>query len=248
MTRPALSAPAARLAVLALLALTALAAHFISRLAVNAGTTADVSLDLPGTVGDWKGESLFYCQNEQCLRVFRAGELTGVTGCPVCGGALDPVSKAERNILPPDTLIARKVYTNPRGVEIQATVVLSGAEQKSIHRPEQCLPAQGFVIESSKLATVPLPGRPPLGVTVLQARQAVSGVRVLFAYCFAGGGRETPNHLRRLAWMAWDNVAHGYRARWAYVSVQTGSNGMPSAAEQRLTDFARRFYPLIHRR
>ena len=236
--------------VIGLLLFTIIAAHRIAHLSVAAPESADITLDLPVTVGDWAGEDVLFCQNERCLRSYRVSELHGATNCPACGGTLDRIALGEHNILPPDTLIDRKLYTNPRGEQVYATVVLSRSEQKSIHRPQQCLPAQGFVIESTRVMAVPLPERAPLDLTVLRAvrQTGSSSVRIVYAYCFAGGGRETASHYRRLLWMAWDNLVHGYRARWAYVSVQTADTGNSRAAEARLAGFVRSVYPLIHRR
>lgn len=241
------------LSVIGLLALTVIAARALDRLAVAAPETADVTMDLPATLGDWTGEEVLYCQNEPCLRSFRLREIEVTNTCPICGGTLDRMALGENNILPPDTLIARKLYTHSRGDQLYATVVLSRSEQKSIHRPQQCLPAQGFTIAASRVMSIPLPGRTPVEITLLRARRgagpsAGGTARIVFAYCFAGGGRETASHYRRLAWMAWDNLIHGYRARWAYVSIQTTDSGDPRLADARVTGFVRAFYPLIHRR
>ncbi len=244
---------AAWLIVIGLLLLSAIAAHTLTRVAVRAPDTADVTLDLPAAAGEWTGEDVLYCQNERCLKSFRPHELRDEETCPACGGALDKTTLGERNILPPDTRIARKLYTNPRGEQVHATVVLSGKEQKSIHRPQQCLPAQGFVIVSTRVVQVPLDGRDPLDVSLIRshrpaARPSGGGPRIVFAYWFTGGGRETASHYRRLAWLAWDNLVHGYRTRWAYVSIQTDDTAAPRAADARVTAFIRDFYPLIRRR
>jgi hypothetical protein len=70
------------------------------------------------------------------------------------GGAAD-LTLGERQALPPDTVILRKEYVGPGGDSTTVSVVLSGKEQKSIHRPQQCLPGQGYVIESSRTVSVP---------------------------------------------------------------------------------------------
>lgn len=251
--RPSLRHPATAAAVvLILLLLTALAAKGLRLVAVAPDTSADVALDLPIHLGDWTGEDIWYCQNEQCARMFRQRDLDRAAICPACGGALDKISIGERTLLPADTLLRRQWYTSLRGDTLTATVVLTGGEQRSIHRPEQCLPAQGFVIESARVVAVDLPGRLPFQVMLLRARYGgqLTGrepPRVLYAYWFAGGGHETPNHIRRLMWMAWDNLVHGVRPRWAYVSLQTPLAGNPHDAEQRLLTFARAFYPAVRR-
>lgn len=239
-------------AVVGLLIVTAFAANGLRHVGVAGEETADVRPDLPAQVGEWQGEEVLYCQNEQCLRSFSLGELAGKRVCPVCGSALDKVALGERTLLPPDTLLVRKVYRHPQGGQVYATVVVSGSEQKSIHRPQQCLPAQGFAIERSGIMAVPYDKGGDLRMTLLRARPGRAkpgsqGPRMLMAYWFAGGGHETPSHVKRLVWMAWDNLAHGIRARWAYVSIQTVENGAAGSGEKRIAEFARALYPLVRR-
>lgn len=202
---------------------------------------------LPATIAGWIGEDFHFCQNVDCLRSFRATELNGAGNCPSCGGRLDLVSLPERNLLPSDTVLARRSYHNSRNESFEVTIVLSGQEQKSIHRPEQCLPAQGYAIDSSAVMPIALAGRASLKVRILQARLPGSTTqRMYFVYWFIGGTRETPYHAQRLAWMAWDNLIHGIRSRWAYISIAAKDNpasGVPT--EQRLADFIRQLYPCL---
>ena len=68
---------------------------------------------------------------------------------------------------------------------------------------------------------------------------------MLMAYWFAGGGHETPDHFQRMVFMAWDNLFHNVRPRWAYVSVQTIPNPGECDPENRLVAFVRQLYPLL---
>ena len=235
---------------LVLFCLTAIFAARIRTVDVASSYTADVVPDLPAKVGNWSGEHIYYCQKEQCMRSFPESELNGSLICPVCEGRLDQVSLGERNILPADTIISRRLYQDEKGGSITVTIVLSGSEQKSIHRPQQCLPAQGFAIENSSVLTVPLEGRPPLKLTMIRARsgggaQVKPAPEMLMAYWFAGGGHETHDHFQRIAFMAWDNLIHGIRPRWAYVSLQTSVTSGEQASASRLTGFVRQLYPLL---
>jgi EpsI family protein len=207
---------------------------------------------LPAGVDGWRGDDVLFCQSEACLGSFRLGDLAQTNTCPQCGGRLAGTSPAERNLLPADTELAKKIYAGPRGEIIQATIVLSGREQKSIHRPQQCLPAQGYVIEDSRGVTVPLQGRAHLAVSRLTLRRSgragASRPLMIYDYWFVGQDRETPDHFQRLAWMAWDNIFHGVRQRWAYIAVSTETPAADQArAEQRLADFIRELYPLLVR-
>src|ERR1700730_4782988 len=79
-----------------------------------------IALSLPQTVGNWQGVD-------------------------------EPVGQSERDILGPDTQFARKLYTNAVGDEINVSIVMSGPDMNtSIHRPERCLPAQGWTIADSR--------------------------------------------------------------------------------------------------
>ena len=187
-------------------------------------------LALPERVGSYRGDEVLFCQNEQCLRSFAASNLTDRESCPVCGEKLDRMAPGEREGLPPDTLIAHRLYQDRRGRTFYVTVVVSGAEQKSIHRPQQCLPAQGYVIEASRRLTVP-GGYEPLQVSVLDVRRTVktpNGAAVprrdTFAYWFTDGRRETPSYAECLFRMSFARLWKRTVDRWIYVGVATSRN------------------------
>lgn len=243
----------ARIIVVVLLAFTAILGASFRTVEAAGQDGIPISMTLPDSMGEWQGEDIFYCQNEQCRRSFLAGELGSTRTCLSCGGELDKMALGERNILPADTMLVRKCYRNTRGVMVTATIVLSGSEQKSIHRPQQCLPAQGFVIEASRTVSVSLTGRKPLGLMFLRARQGLGGKstvgpRMFLAYWFIGGRHETPSHFKRIAWAAWDSLIHGRQTRWAYVSLQTFSRDTEAATEQCIADLTRTLYPVIHQK
>ena len=232
-----------------LFGLTAVIALFIRKVDTSSSSGADIRAELPEKVSGWKGEHIYYCQSEQCAKSFLSNELNVSNVCPVCEGRLDLVSLGERTILPPDTIISRRLYKNDQAESITVTIVLSGNEQRSIHRPQQCLPAQGFAIEQSSQINVPLNNRMPLKLTLIRARRsgvaAANQAEMIMAYWFAGGGHETHDHFQRMAFMAWDNLIHGVRPRWAYVSLQTSSTSGGKLAERRLIEFVSQLYPLL---
>jgi EpsI family protein len=140
-------------------------------------------------------------------------------------GVDQEVGKGERDILGPDTQFARKLYA--RGTdEIVVSIVLSGPDMNtSIHRPERCLPAQGWTIVDSKTVLVPLPVG-GLKATRLQNIRDVSQptgkpfrVRNLSYYWFVGHSIMTPSHYER-AWIdVRDRILKGRNQQWAYVTV-----------------------------
>ncbi|HEY9012634.1 MAG TPA: exosortase-associated EpsI family protein [Devosia sp.] len=139
------------------------------------------------------------------------------------------VSEAELYILPKDTTFARKTY-GPAGAEgperILCSIILSGAERRSIHRPERCLPSQGWRIDATHTETVPLASGRNLDVTALLLEKPVvlqNGARVMrrqyFLYWFVGKGVTTPYQTTRILMTYWDMLVHRINQRWAYVIV-----------------------------
>ena len=208
---------------------------------------------LPARVDGYRSIEQRFCQNERCLATFDVHELLKTNRCPRCEGELDNITLAENRILPKDTVILKRIYESSIGQSMAVSVVISGSEQRSIHRPQQCLPAQGFTIEGSRVVTVDdIPGRAPLDVMVLDARTRYvdAGGRarehhVAYAYWFIGDDRETPYHLQRLFWMGADRLLRGVAHRWAYVGISTRRTPDDNAYLQRLERFIAHLYPLM---
>jgi len=126
-----------------------------------------------------------------------------------------------------DTQFARKIYTSPDGDQIFVSIVLSGDDMaSSIHRPERCLPAQGWSLRSSRRETIPIDNSRSLPATLLKSVRVIpiaGGNQLLITnlnyYWFIGYNRLTPSHLQRTLWDMRDRLVHGYDQRWAYVTV-----------------------------
>src|SRR5205814_8246077 len=74
-------------------------------------------------------------------------------------GAGKPVTHGENDRLGPDTQFVRKLYTNARDDEIFVSIVFSGPDMStSTHRPERCLPAQGWAVVGTTMRQVPVEG------------------------------------------------------------------------------------------
>ena len=141
-------------------------------------------------------------------------------------GKTAEVSESEKIILPSDTQFAKMLYSCPDGGQINCQIVLSGGEKRSIHRPETCLPAQGWTKKTSQVITVKLDDGRSLDVMKLEISRPIEvqpGVRKeltsLFIYWFVGKGVTTPHHWYRILHTDWDRVVHGISHRWAYVIV-----------------------------
>jgi EpsI family protein len=207
---------------------------------------------LPDRVGEYAARDILFCQNEQCQRSVLVEPGSRRTVCAVCGSPLGDRSLGEKLILPADTAIVRKQYTKAGAAPILATIVVSGKEQKSIHRPQQCLPAQGFVIEGSRRIDWPIPARTPLRAVLLDIRKKARaadgserGRLETYAYWFRGGGRETSSYLACLFWMSADRVLHHRMPRWAYLSVATTREDGSDEHLDRLGKFIAALYPSL---
>lgn len=207
--------------IVCLMALTSLA--FAFSVDVSLTDEAGVHLRLPGTLGNWSGDEIRFCQNPKCRKSWVASEIDE----PELWGRLSDKSLSEEDILPKDTGMLKKVYTHPTGRSVHASVVLSARERGSIHRPEVCLTGQGQDLTAKHVIEVPIDGREePLQVMVLELERKfrIEGGKsrkhgTYYAYWFIGKDRETPHHHMRMALMAFDRIFRNVAHRWAYISV-----------------------------
>ena len=230
------------------LLLTALGALSLKR-TFRGNPDAPVELKLPDRIGNYEAQDVVFCQGETCARMWETDALDGTNACPNCGGALDPVSLGEQRLLPDDTPIFRRAYHAGQSRSMMVSVVFSGIERRSIHKPQVCLRAQGNTIRNEKTIDVNITGREPLGVRMLDIASAVpladgsTGQSLgLYAYWFFNPEFETCIHNVRLARMASDNVLRAYRPRWAYVIVSTSRR---YSEEERDIQAIRDFIPLL---
>ncbi len=136
---------------------------------------------------------------------------------------------AVTNTLPADTSYGQRVYRAADGFIAQMTVVLMGSDRSSMHKPQICLPAQGWNIFQTEvgMVTVERPGRYELPVIKLVAANEITvdgqpvAARGVYVYWFVTEGELSadPSGLRRM----WRSMVHllatGEMQRWAYVSV-----------------------------
>ncbi len=165
-----------------------------------------------------------------------------------------PVSAAEREILPPDTGYARRDYVSLHdpAQQVFVSIVLSGRDRTSIHRPELCLVGQGWTIlgRLDHEFEYPGPGHRRFPATVLRVRREVAAPRggravvpSLVAYWFVGRDRVVASHWERMLWSAVDRLRHLRGSRWAYVVVQTPARDGEDAALARLQTVLDRTLP-----
>jgi exosortase len=183
--------------------------------------TLPLRTELPLSADSLAGRRMLHCQNENCLRMFEERSVSEAGVCPACTGKVDAVSLAEHRLLPADTRIVSRTYGRAPDRSYSVTVVFAGEDRRSIHRPDHCLPSQGYSIERTRRQRLVLEGGTSLDVAILTARRAGTEQRIGFVYWFTGGGHETASHPARHFWMATDRLFRNTASRWAYVSILT---------------------------
>lgn len=142
----------------------------------------------------------------------RLGEIAGFTSEPV------EVSEAELTVLPADTQFDKRAYRSEDGAQFNVSVVVGGRSKSSVHRPELCLPAQGFQMSDPRhaevedidwhLVTLARRDAPPMG----------------FAYTFFNqAGYRTSSHVKRIFRDVLDRSFLGRIDRWVMVTVYASS-------------------------
>jgi len=162
------------------------------------------------------------------------------------------VTQKERDTLAKDTQFVRKIYTGPERDQIFVSIVLSGEDMtNSIHRPERCLPAQGWNVLSSSKRTIQVPGGKALQVTKLKNMQVIETpdkrrftLNNLNYYWFIGHNEMTASHLTRTEIDLRDRIVGGYNQRWAYVTVAanvTKGLARPERTEEETSEIIEKF-------
>ena len=176
---------------------------------------------LPEALPGYQVDGVRYCQNEQCAALFTLSRLEkGREGtCPACGGVLEGCSLGERTILPADTRIHKRLYTTPYA-RFLVSAVVGGTSKSSLHRPELCMPAQGFqMCDPTDLA---VEGRTFRAIRLESPR----GPSTVLAYTFFNqAGVRTSSHVARILRDIWDRSVLNRIDRWVMVTVSASNDG-----------------------
>ena len=144
-------------------------------------------------------------------------------------GRVEKASQSEKDVLPSDTEFEKRTYVSEDGKRAMFySIVLSGESRNSIHRPEICLPGQGWSMPRSLVRRIVLPGGKVLDVkNIYLEREIEDGqggrrkLRAHYYYWFVGRDVTTPHHLSRILLTSYDNVFRNVNHRWAYVSLMS---------------------------
>ena len=158
------------------------------------------------------------------------GELEGFTSEKL------EVSEAELTTLPADTQFDKRLYTAPNGHWYAVSVVIGGKSKSSIHRPELCLPSQGFLMADPH--TVDLGG---FVWRVIRLDGGVDRPSLGFAYTFFNqAGYKTASHVDRILHDVWDRSFYNRIDRWVMVTVNSSRSD-----DLGLTDFLTRLKGVV---
>jgi exosortase len=176
-------------------------------------------------------------------------------------GQRTEVSPVEREILPADTGYSRKNYAfvGDRTRDVFLSIVLSGRDRTSIHRPELCLVGQGWTIEGALPQNFRAPAESAdsrageFRVTVLRVRREIPSAKgkvvvpQLVAYWFVGGDVIVASHWQRFIHDVWNRVFRARTDRWAYVLMQTDARDGEAAALVRMQAVLNGTLPVFQR-
>ncbi|HEY5346168.1 MAG TPA: exosortase-associated EpsI family protein [Verrucomicrobiae bacterium] len=141
-----------------------------------------------------------------------------------------PEAQVVLDYLPKDTSFAQRHYSAPDGAWAIGNVVLMGADRTSIHRPNYCLPGQGWQVRDQTEVKLTIAGAPPYELPVMKwivsrnysapdgSQQSVSGI---YTFWFVTEHQTTDSFPAMLKSMLFHQLAHGVLQRWAYVSYFT---------------------------
>jgi len=144
--------------------------------------------------------------------------------------------------------ILRKVYRNPAGDEVQMVIVANNF-RGSIHGPTDCLPAQGWVIDTKKTVHAEIAGDTvPFNAMSSRLRHQKGVEHSLVWYWYAVYGGNHSSHFAAVVHNAIQRALFGRKYYWALVRLSTsvGKDGSAHASAA-LGDFLRQAYPTIKR-
>jgi len=138
-----------------------------------------------------------------------------------------PVTQEELEMLPPDTSFGRRRYVAADGLAVDLSVVVMGGDRSSLHRPQACLPAQGWMIRTQEVTSVRIAQPHPYDLTfnkLSNDKEWVQDGRTnryesLYLYWFVSRNRLA---VQRRDWVmstAKTMITTGRVERWAYVTI-----------------------------
>lgn len=139
----------------------------------------------------------------------------------------EPVTEMELSWLPKDTTFGKRMYKGEDEFVSWLSVVVMGTDRGSIHKPQICLVGQGWKIEQTEEAAIPMKRPHPYELPVMKLTTSMHGkgadgepvhLAGVYVYWFVADGQLTPHHGERMWWMARDIIVDRVLQRWAYIA------------------------------
>jgi len=234
--------------------------------------------ELPEHLAGYSSDRPWFCHDDQCHtseneHALASKGLQDGDGfkCAACGKPMHKISLGEKRDLPSDTTIVKRTYRSVSGGEsYTVSVVISGRSRGSIHRPELCLPAQGFVMESVGTYPLHVLGGKPHQARIIHAqhssslhaqalsREAALGLNIVqssssssqkfsLAYWFISRQHENTSHVQRTLIDIWDRSIHNRINRWSMVAINASPSLDTKESMSAFESFLGEFYPQIFR-
>ena len=195
---------------------------YIRTIPPPAEESADFVVSILPPLPNYRPMYPWFCQNEHCARIVETETpFARPEACPDCGSTMDNVSLGERTILPSDTGFRKCHYYDAMGDVYRVTVVINGKSRQSIHRPEVCLPAQGFSMENGRVVDFDIGGGDTLAVRCvdLRRRDTATSHRMGQGYYFVSRDNRVASHLARMLISVRDRAFRNRITRWAMVTL-----------------------------
>ena len=139
---------------------------------------------------------------------------------------IDPPSEAELSTLPKDTIIEKRTYSSSIEGRYFVSAITGGRSKSSLHRPELCLPSQGYIMSNPR--TVEASSRQWRVITV---ESGYSDKRYHAYTFFNQAGFSTASHTSRILRDVWDRTLFNRIDRWTMITVN-----MPICGDQKLLE------------
>lgn len=205
-------------------------------------TDSFMAKTLPATVLAYTAHTPFFCQNANCI--FSTDSEPADKICPRCGAEMGVSNPAEAKILPSDTLLQKAIYRASGEPAFSISTVMSGKSRLSIHRPEMCLPGQGYVLTPARVLRIDLGNGRTLKVNAMRAERAGSPP-VGFVYWFFNSRGEVATHWERIFTDVWWRTVNNQINRWCMVTVRSDMTFETEAEIEKLQIFLREWYPQV---
>ena len=161
-----------------------------------------------------------------------------------------PVEDVVMKALPSDTSFGQRNYRAPDGFDVAVRIVLMGTDRTSLHKPQLCLPAQGWQIDETRSVETSIRMEQPVNyelpvVKLIASREQSMGgetakVNGIYVYWFVcdDGVTASVTGFQRMWSTAKKLLSTGVLQRWAYVSCwSTCVPGQEEATFERMKKF-----------